>query len=53
MVDSKSIYQVLQMYSKKDFMDFFMKVSVEALSQKQIVELFVTCIKFDSFKMGM
>lgn len=40
------------MYSKKDFMDYFLDVNVDALTHRQLVDLFQTCIKHDSFKLA-
>jgi len=42
------------MYSKKDYMDYFLNMDdLEQLTMQQIVQLFITCIRNDSFKMGL
>lgn len=52
LLDQQAIYQVLQMYSKKDFLEYFQDVDVSSLTHRQLVDLFCTCIKHDSFKMA-
>jgi len=52
--NKEAIYEVLLMYSKKDYMDYFLEMKdVDKLNTKQIVNLFVTCIKSDAFKLGL
>jgi len=41
------------MYSNKDYIENFLKVDVTSLSKEQLVELFVTCIRHDSFKIAL
>ena len=42
------------MYSKKDYMNYFLKMKdIESLNYQQIMDLFLTCIRHDSFKLGL
>ena len=42
------------MYSKKDYMDYFLNIEdLSSLTHNQIIELFQTCIKYDSFKLAL
>ena len=42
------------MYSKKDYMDYFLEMKdIQSLTHKQIIHLFQTCIKYDAFKLGL
>jgi len=40
LIDQEAIFQVLQMYSKMDYLEHFLKVDIKALCQAQIQQLF-------------
>mmetsp|Transcript_41398 Transcript_41398/g.63106 ORF Transcript_41398/g.63106 Transcript_41398/m.63106 type:complete len:286 (+) Transcript_41398:1249-2106(+) len=53
LVTPTAIYQVLSMYSKKDYMDNFLEMKdIRQLTKAQIIDLFSTCIRHDAFKLG-
>jgi len=53
LVTPTAIYQVLSMYSKKDYMDNFLEMDdINKLTKAQIIDLFTVCIRHDSFKLG-
>mmetsp|Transcript_41399 Transcript_41399/g.63111 ORF Transcript_41399/g.63111 Transcript_41399/m.63111 type:complete len:329 (+) Transcript_41399:1432-2418(+) len=53
LVTPTAIYQVLSMYSKKDYMDNFLRMDdIHKLSKAQIIDLFTICIRHDAFKLG-
>lgn len=50
LVDKDEIYQVLEMYCKKDYVHHFLAVNFDGITHKQMIELFCICIKNDSHK---
>mmetsp|Transcript_4753 Transcript_4753/g.7172 ORF Transcript_4753/g.7172 Transcript_4753/m.7172 type:complete len:121 (+) Transcript_4753:1403-1765(+) len=49
----EAIFEVLKMYSKKDFIELFLQQDTSEISHQQMIELFEICIKFDSFKIAL
>jgi len=44
---------VLEMYCKNDYVGQFIRTDVSEIEHSQFIDLFMTCIKNDSFKIGM
>jgi len=53
LVEPIAIYQVLQMYSKKDYLEQFLEVDLSGLQQQQFIELFLICWRYDAFKVAL
>jgi len=50
---NEDIFLVLKMYSEKDYLDYFLNADVDEMNHKQLIELFMTCIQADSFKIAL
>ena len=44
---------VFEMYCKEDYDEAFIKTRKDEITHEQFVELFIICVKSDSFKIGM
>ena len=53
LVTADDIYTVFLMYCKEDYYDEFIQTKKTEISHEQFVTLFITCIRNDSFKIGM
>jgi len=53
LVSPEDIYIVFEMYCKEDYDDQFTKVKKTDISHKQFVDLFIYCLKNDSFKIAI
>lgn len=53
MTSKEQIFQVLEMYCKKDYFTEFINSRVEIMSKAQHTQLFTTCVSHDSFKIGL
>ena len=53
LITAEDIYIVFQMYCKEDYDEQFMKTKKDEITHQQFVELFIICVKNDSFKIGM
>lgn len=53
LVTAEDKFITFEMYCREDYDEEFIRTSKGALSEKQFVDLFVICIKNDSFKIGM
>ena len=53
LVTPEDIYIVFEMYCKEDYDEQFKKTKKERISHKQFVDLFIICIRNDSFKIAM
>lgn len=49
----EGIYLVLMMYCQNDYVNHFLKIDTDNITQEQMVELFCICLKNDSFKIGI
>jgi len=52
-VDKDEIYQVLEMYCKKDYVNHFLAVNFDGITHKQFIELYCICIRQDSHKISL
>ena len=53
MVTAEDIYIVFDMYAKEDYVEQFIATKKSEITKKQFVDLYVTCLKNDSFKIAM
>lgn len=53
LVTADDIYIVFEMYCKEDYDDEFISTKKDEITHQQFIDLFVICIKSDSFKIGM
>ena len=53
LVTAEEIYIVFCMYADEDYDEQFISTNKDQVTHKQFVDLFITCIKNDSFKIGM
>ena len=49
----EEVLLVLEMYCKNDYVGQFIRTDVSEIEHSQFIDLFMTCIKNDSFKIGM
>lgn len=52
-MDKDEIYQVLEMYCKKDYVNHFLAVNFDGITHKQFIELYCICIRQDSHKISL
>jgi len=53
LVTKEDIYIVFEMYCKEDYDEQFKKTKKDEITAKQFIELFIICIRNDSFKIAM
>jgi hypothetical protein len=53
LVTAEDIYIVFDMYCKEDYDEQFMLTKKDEITHKQFVDLFITCLKNDSFKIAI
>ena len=53
LITADDIYIVFEMYCKEDYDTEFLKTKKDEITQQQFVDLFIICIRSDSFKIGM
>lgn len=53
LVTAEDIYIVFEMYCKEDYDEEFMKTRKDDITHKQFLDLFVICIRADSFKIAI
>jgi hypothetical protein len=53
LTNKEEILLVLEMYCKNDYVGHFLRADVTEIEHSHFVDLFMTCIKFDSVKIGM
>lgn len=53
LVTAEDIYIVFDMYCKEDYDDQFLRTKKNEITHKQFVDLFITCLKNDSFRIAM
>jgi len=44
---------VLQMYCQNDYINHFIKIDTDNITQDQMVALFMICLRNDSYKIGI
>jgi len=53
LVTAEDIYIVFDMYCKEDYDEQFINTKKDEITHKQFVDLFITCLKNDSFKIAI
>ena len=53
LISPQDIYLVLSMYSKNDYVNYFLRLDLSEISHKQYIELFIIAIKNDAFKVAL
>ena len=53
LITAEDIYIVFEMYCKEDYDDSFISTKKDEIDHQQFIDLFIICIKSDSFKIGM
>ena len=52
-ITPSQVFEVLHMYSKMDYVIWFLKQDVSGLSNDQLLHLFLTCFKNDAMKVAL
>ena len=52
-VTAAEIYIVFEMYCKEDYIDQFLSTRKDEIEHQQFIDLFIICIRNDSFNIGM
>mmetsp|Transcript_12391 Transcript_12391/g.19326 ORF Transcript_12391/g.19326 Transcript_12391/m.19326 type:complete len:103 (+) Transcript_12391:2986-3294(+) len=52
LVTAEDIYNVFEMYCKEDYDEQFLGTKKDNITHKQFVDLFIICLKNDSFKIA-
>ena len=50
---AKDIYNVFEMYCKEDFYEEFQQTRKDDITHQQFIELFIICLRNDSFKIAI
>ena len=53
LVTAEDIFIVFKMYCKEDYVGPFMQTKKDEITHEQFVDLFIYCIKYDSFQIGL
>jgi hypothetical protein len=53
LIKKEEILLVLDMYAKNDYVSHFLKIDKSEINHKEYIELFMQCIKSDSYKIGL
>jgi hypothetical protein len=53
LITADDIYIVFEMYCKEDYDDSFISTKKDEITHQQFIDLFIICIRNDSFKIGM